>query len=412
MIKYFAVVITCLTLASCSNFLSLREELEEAKTNLGRIEGKVVSPTCPDCPVIIVALGEKGERSVHTYRVYEKTGPFQMVTFGGSRYLFAFNDLNNDFEHQSNEPSNLLRLPDDFGAGKRIGNIELLLQPSTGAQNEQAFGNLFDLRGMTLGTIDVQLGKIADLDDARFDPDLAGLGMWQPLRFMKEGYAGIYFLKPFDQKKIPVLFVHGINGSPRDFAALISRLDQTHYQPWVLYYPSGFELNAMGDGLFGMMSELNHRYPFTQLHVVAHSMGGLVSRSYLGACVKSGHCGYLRSFTSISTPFGGQAAAQSGLNHAPVIMPVWRSMAPGSHFLSNLFSVPLPSAVPHHLVFGFQNTSLLGGGSGDGTIMLASQLRREAQQQATSQRGFDEDHISVLSSAEVIEYAISLLGEK
>ncbi len=411
MIKRFWLVIACMAMAACGNFISLREELQEAKSNLGRIEGRLLSPACQDCPVIVVALAEKGERSVHTYRVYEKAGHFQMVTFGGSRYLFAFNDLNNDFEHQPDEPSGMIRLPDDFVSGQRVENIELVLQSSTSAQEEQPLGNLFDLRGMTLGTIDVQLGKLADLDESKFDPDLAGLGMWQPLRFMKEGYAGVYFLKPFDKEKTPVLFVHGINGSPRDFAALISRLDFARYQPWVLYYPTGFELNALGDGLLGMMSELHHRYPFKELHIVAHSMGGLVSRSYLGACATSGQCSYLRSFTSISSPFGGHSAAQKGLNYAPVIMPVWRSMVPGSSFLRDLFSVPVPSEVQHHLVFSFQNTSLLGGGSGDGTITLASQLRREAQQQAISQRGFDEDHISVLNSEDAIEYVISLLGE-
>jgi uncharacterized alpha/beta hydrolase family protein len=411
MIKRLVLIVTCLALASCGNFLSLREELQEAKSNLAHIEGKLVSPACQDCPVIIVARGKKGERSVHTYRVYEKAGHFQMVTYGGSRYLFAFNDLNNDFQHQPDEPSASVRLPDDFASGKKIANIELLLQSPAVIQEEQALGNLFDLRGMTLGTIDVQLGKLAALDEPRFDPDLAGLGMWQPLRFMKEGYAGIYFLKPFDQGKIPVLFVHGINGSPRDFAAIISRLDLTRYQPWVLYYPSGLELNALGDGLLGMISELHHRYPFKQLHLVAHSMGGLVSRSYLGACAKSGHCGYLRSFTSISSPFGGHSAAQSGVNHAPVVMPVWRSLAPGSSFLRELFSASLPAEVPHHLVFGFQNSSLLGGSSSDGTITLASQLRREAQQQAMSQRGFDEDHISVLTSEDAIAHVLSLLAQ-
>ena len=35
-------------------------------------------------------------------------------------------------------------------------------------------------------------GKPARLDDARFSPEAAAMGMWQPLRFMKEGYAGIY----------------------------------------------------------------------------------------------------------------------------------------------------------------------------------------------------------------------------
>jgi len=53
-----------------------------------------------------------------------------------------------------------------------------------------------------------------------------------------------------------VLFVHGINGTPRDFKAIIQGLDRKSFQPWVLDYPSGLDLRALGDGLVGILAEL------------------------------------------------------------------------------------------------------------------------------------------------------------
>lgn len=395
-------------LAGCTNFLELRQELRESQTRLSRISGTVVSPSCAECPTILIALDDPAAESVHTYRVYERPGRFEMVTFRESRFLFGFNDLNNDFQFQENEPSGWVTLPEDFAAASQVDRINLVLtERNTGAV--PAFGNLFDLRGMTLGAIDVALGAPAGLGDARFDPDKPELGLWQPLRFMKEGYAGIYFLDEFDPDKTPVLFVHGINGSPRDFSTLIASLDRQKFQPWVLYYPSGLDLAAMSDGIYGMVTELHHRHPFKRLHLVAHSMGGLVSRGYLKVCARHKNCRYLRSFTSISSPFGGHQAAQSGVDYAPVVIPVWRSMAPGSRFLAELFSEALPGGIPHHLLFGYRNNVLLGRTSSDGTITLVSQLRAEAQAQATSQRGFDEDHLTILESAEVREHVTRLL---
>jgi len=86
------------------------------------------------------------------------------------------------------------------------------------------------------------------------------------------------------------------------------------------------------------------------------------------------------------------------LSYSPVVMPVWRSMAPESNFLRELFATPLPDGVQHHMLFGFHNTDKLSTASGDGTIFLTSQLRLAAQRQAASLRGFDEDHLSILSS--------------
>ena len=410
LIRRMVLLLAC-CLAGCTHFAALHQDLQESRTQLGRLAGNIVSDTCPDCPTIVVALETAESKTTQSHRVYEKPGPFSMVTLGSTRYLFAFNDLNNDFQFQNNEPHTWLRLPDSFGAGSQIEHLRLTLTPEHNGPLP-AFGSLFDLRGVTPGVIDVQFGELADLSDTRFDDDMAGLGLWQPLRFMKEGYAGIYFLEKYDANKTPVLFVHGISGSPRNFASLIASLDRRKFQPWVFYYPTGIRLAAMSDGLFGILSELHHRYRFNDMHLIAHSMGGLVSRSYLKACASRSDCGYLRSFTSISSPFGGDGAAQIGIDYAPVAIPVWESMVPTTPFLRDLFAEPLPSGVAHHLLFGYRNNTLIINTSSDGTISLANQLRREAQNQATSIRGFNEDHISILSADEVLDYINRLLEAK
>jgi hypothetical protein len=126
--------------------------------------------------------------------------------------------------------------------------------------------------------------------------------------------------------------------------------------------------------------------------------------------VREEECDYVRSFTSISSPFGGASAARSGIAYAPVVMPVWRSMAPESDFLRELFATPLPRGVHHHLLFGYHNTSTLSSQSGDGTIPLASQLRAAAQEQAKSLHGIDEDHMSILANAQTWRYVEAIIA--
>jgi len=82
--RLLAFLLAC-CLAGCTNFIELRQELLEARTQLGRISGTVVSKTCPDCPTVLVALDDPASKWVHTYRVYERPGDFSMVTLGSSR---------------------------------------------------------------------------------------------------------------------------------------------------------------------------------------------------------------------------------------------------------------------------------------------------------------------------------------
>ena len=91
---------------------------------------------------------------------------------------------------------------------------------------------------------------------------------------------------------------------------------------------------------------LERRHKFTELHLLAHSMGGLVSREYLDKCVERAGCAYLRSYTSIATSYGGMPSASMGVEYAPAVIPVWRDLAPDSEFLAKLYRYSLPASVP------------------------------------------------------------------
>jgi pimeloyl-ACP methyl ester carboxylesterase len=122
-----------------------------------------------------------------------------------------------------------------------------------------------------------------DLDDEAFGPAAGPYGLWEIMNFLNDGITGIYFMEPFDPDRIPVLFVHGISGYPQEFSALIDELDRDRFQPWFYFYPSGFALDGLSGHLATLLERLHVRHDFDEFAIVAHSMGGLVSR---GAILK------------------------------------------------------------------------------------------------------------------------------
>ena len=58
---------------------------------------------------------------------------------------------------------------------------------------------------------------MAALSDPRFDRDNGRMGLWEPFDFLLEVGAGVYMLEPYDPSRTPVVFVHGMGGSPREF---------------------------------------------------------------------------------------------------------------------------------------------------------------------------------------------------
>lgn len=240
-------------------------------------------------------------------------------------------------------------------------------------------------------------GEIASLDDPRFSEKVADLGFWRPLDYASRTHPGVYFLGAFDPTRVPVLFVHGMNGSPANFSYLISHLDRSRFQPWVYSYPSGAQLDAIADHLDHTIRQLQLRQQFGQMAIVAHSMGGLVARGFILRHAKSASAEPIPLLVTISTPWEGHEAAE----RVPRVVNIWRDIVPGSVYLTSLFSAQLPANTHHYLLFTFNDRS----------VTVASQLAAPAQDEAVRVVGFDDTHAGVLRNPNVAALLNHLLAE-
>ena len=232
-----------------------------------------------------------------------------------------------------------------------------------------------------------------------FDPEYGELGVYQPTRFMARLENMLYSIRTPDFEKAQVVLVHGIDGTPRDFATLIPSLDPSRYHVWLFYYPSGLPLDKLGKIFALVLEKLAAAGPADmRMAVVAHSMGGLVARRGINEMCRSGKPRYLRMFASFDTPYGGVESAAGAVRRGTELVPSWIDVAAGSPFLTKLHETPLPKDLPFHLFFGWGLHGDHGPSpAGDGTIALASQLDPRAQTLATGMSGYGQTHVGILS---------------
>jgi len=133
-----------------------------------------------------------------------------------------------------------------------------------------------------------------------------------------------------------------------------------------------------------------------KVHLVAHSMGGLVSLTAIEQLSEKESPPWLRGYVSFNSPYGGVASAQSALDSAPAVVPAWRDVVPGSTFLGQMYAKTAARKVPFYLFFGY--TAEEGS---DGTIALSSQLAPQVHLTATKSYGFNATHVSILNDAQV-----------
>ena len=409
--KILVCIVLVGTLSACG-MLAVKEQ--QVKIDAACIIGGRVDAERKDAaPLIIVLARQAGEKwQIADHFVLEGPGPWQFAASAGSYALAAFQDLNRDLKLQPDEPF-LGNQRLNCGPAERRTDLVLRI-PAAGRSR---FAETIDVAALQARTFDEQLelslgqvtavGEIASLSDARFDESVAQDGLWRPFDFLFKGHPGVYFLGAYDSTKVPVLFVHGINGTPQNFRTLIERLDRSRFQPWVYYYPSGAELAKVADHLAQTMRKLQLQYGFTSFAVVAHSMGGLVSRGFLLRYRESGRAA-VPLFVSIATPWDGHKAAEYGTK-APAVVRVWIDMAPGSAYLKSIYEKD--PGVPHYLLFTFRQEGVSLGEASDGTVTVASQLRPAAQQGAARVEGYNETHMSVLESRAVADRLNGLLTE-
>ena len=399
-------------LVSACNFSKLKDDLKHYDEQGHEFNGSIILEGIESNSLAVVAMYDAQGDDIYSYRVLPGPGGFQFKGKPEPLYFFAFDDQNKDMAFQPDEPyaRNAGAGPVDPSAGS-TDDIRLVLTPESADSSDYPRG----LVDVNLMGHDVEMGltfvvgDISSLDDPLFSEEQAKKGLWEPYAFMADGGAGIHFLEAYDSDRIPVLFVHGVNGTPQNFRALIENLDRSRYQAWVYSYPSGLRLKDLAEGIFDFTSKLKLKYKFKQMHIVAHSLGGLVARGAVNICLQQDVCDYLRSYTTLSTPWNGVASAKSGVKWAPTVVPVWNDIDPDSVYVTTLFDTPLREDLPYHLLFGFKQSSILGSDSSDGVIKLTSQLRNSAQEQASMVRGYDESHVSILSSDVVIEKVYAIL---
>lgn len=403
--RLWLCVLIPLVLAGCM-FRDLRQNLA-TMNEYAVLRGTVRTDHATDLPILVVIYsGEKGREELVDYFVLAGPGPYFFFVPAGDYRLAAFEDVDRSFTYQPGvEPSALLRggQPITAESGATVEGLDIEIRGAGRERVPFVFTSSATEESGERSLAEFHLGEVTTMDDPRFSDESARRGLWQPADFLRQVGAGVYFLEPYDPQKVPVLFVHGALGHPRNFATLISRLDRNRFQPWLVYYPTAVRLTTAATFLDRWMQYLYVQHHYPRLAVVAHSMGGLVARAFVNRVITAndGRTEGIRLFFTMSTPWGGHAAAQRGVDRAPVVAPSWYDMATGSPFQRSLLDTELPPTLGHDLLFSFAGGPRRMGEANDGVVTVASQLEPRVQSHARTVRGFNETHTSILESVEV-----------
>ncbi|HEX4142431.1 MAG TPA: alpha/beta fold hydrolase [Pirellulales bacterium] len=250
---------------------------------------------------------------------------------------------------------------------------------------------------------------------------------------------GLHLPDGFDPMARTILLVHGLESDAGEFRRFRQACQRWAVQTLVFDYPNDGPIAWAGDRLSDDLKALGEKYPRLRVVIVAHSMGGLVSRYGLETPGKQPGC--VTDLFTLGTPHAGSALSgaqpavelfreslkknlvswgtiQDGLGEAA------DDLRPGSEFLTTLNARPRPPAgvtyhvaagtksyVPHPVLAAAQKTatslvrgkprdemlSVLGmpelqDGLGDGAVSVESALLPGV----ASRRTFELNHLQLI----------------
>ena len=356
-----------------------------------RLRGRVVPEGHPDATVVVVVQRFDRDR--------EKWEPLdQMIVHGDAHFellvdlghtmrVAAFVDENANGTHEAREPASILDTifdpVDDRDYGVRDG-IVIHIRADSRLSSPLVLANA-ERRSLASG-------EVMSLGHVQFSSDSARLGVQDPLQWMRDYTAGLFFLTPYDPSREPVVLVHGLGGYGMQFETMVAAFEGTSYQPVIAAYPSGWPLSDVALYFDRLLGEFHDRYAPQEVHVVAHSMGGLIARDAIGLRAGRGEPPIVSTLTSIASPLGGHPMALAGVRYARNVVPAWRDLALPSAFLRDLFEDPLPPEIPYLLVYTPHDRS----------VPIESQCRRSAMREASWSVPVDATHVEVLSRPETV----------
>lgn len=269
-----------------------------------------------------------------------------------------------------------------------------------------------DKKNYDLYNTKFQNGKITTLSDSVFDRSNSKDGLWLPTNFIKNIGGGLYMFDKYDNNKIPILFVHGAGGNPREWSDIVHSLDLKKYQPIFAYYASGLSISLNSDVIREHLNILISQHNIKNLIVVAHSMGGLLSRSLIGKLNQT-HNDLVQLFISISTPWGGFDGAENS-SKLFFRLPLWVDMDKDGKYITSLRTNDYLNGVEHYLFYGYLGKESLFNKDtkNDGVVTIESQLSPYAVKNAKKVFGFNETHTSILISQDVLLELKIILNDK
>jgi len=393
---------------SCA-FWDLTEEVAEFESNY-LLGGEILSPTPRNKSIIVILFSDKnGKKEIVNFSILNKLGRYDFLVRPGEYYLVAFEDSNNNLNLDKGEyagfygkPDKIVISPQTMPADTPKARIGLQIHIAETDNFPSDYSANIQLDDPKSTESIFKIGSIDNLANDKFLKPYGEMGYWKPMSFLKKVGIGVYFLEKYDENKIPILFVHGALGTPKIWEYIIENIDRGRYQPWLFYYPSGLPLEKLAKALNHIAIDLHDTYNFNKLYVTAHSMGGLISRSFILQNVLDDGNDYIKLFISLSTPWAGHKAAKIGVDLAPTAVPSWNDMVPESPFIKSIYERKLPPEIIHYLFFSHKGKPSLFMANNDGTVTLESLLDPRAQFSAAKIFGYYIDHVRIVSSPEVV----------
>ena len=328
----------------------------------------------------------------------------------GSYLLLVLEDTNTDNIYSENEiiAQHHIVLNAQTYPDKVVGNIDIQL-PQVITPLGKKLAVPVSVEHDTQRSLFFPKGTIRSLDDPIFSERIATLGMYDPAAFLENAPMMFYALEEDTPYKIPVIFVHGIGGSAKEFQIIVDKLDRERYKPWFFYYPSGSDLEQLARLFYKIyLSGKVVQFGPAKPAIVAHSMGGLVVREAFNLYQGTAQENEIKQFISMASPFGGLSSAQAGVESAPLVLPAWRGLAAEGSFIRNLFRNALPAPTSHYLIYAYLDSG--DRLDSDGVVPVESQIPGSASGMISGKYGFKSGHAEILQNPAAVEEVLSLLS--
>lgn len=382
------------------------------------VYGRLVDPssTGTDHPIAVVALCSRYQQDeiVELHRLGKAGSYYGMNLPEGGYRLLVLADLDRSGAFEAGEVvgERSIAINGETFPDKVAGNLDIaLVAPHALPEPVRGFPIDVPVRPEATESLFFPTGTIRSLDDPIFSDEVGQMGIYDPAAFVETAPMMFYALEEDAGYKVPVIFVHGIGGSPKQFSPIVERLDRSRYKPWFFHYPGGEDLGQLAR-LFHDIFLSGEMIPDegAPLVLVAHSMGGLVVREAMNIRGRDGRENRVALIVTMATPFGGDPDAATGVERAPIVPRSWRGLDPAGSFIAGLFRTPLPPSTAHHLIYAYREKDDVSRGS-DGVVALSRQLPAPALAQAARKQGFRSEHTALLSDPAVIAYVLGLVEQ-